>query len=123
MLGLITLTAQIDWDESKIENRVIIRTGVDAQLDEHRRTLKSLPSMLAHIADSIVPTVPPEFTSALYIVYFPQLGYLCGTPVQDVQTDNPEDGAPEGWEFQARRCQYAELTSTVRDRGDGLLQD
>lgn len=98
----LRLTPQIDWQESQRERRIVIRYGIDPELDAVRRQFDALPSMLARIADSLLGTLPEGFTSSLVIVYFPQIGYLCATPVEDMAEDG-RDRAPEDWTFHVRR--------------------
>ena len=93
---------QIDWQESQRERRIVIRYGVDAELDAVRRQFEGLPSMLARVADSLLGTVPNDFTTSLQLVYFPQIGFLCATPAADMGED-VFDRAPEDWTYHVRR--------------------
>ncbi|KAM0790292.1 hypothetical protein ACM66B_005594 [Microbotryomycetes sp. NB124-2] len=92
----------IDWKESQLElNSVHVKPGVDRELDELRRQLAGLPSLLSRCASEIVKDVPLELTGlidALSVVYFPQLGYLINTPFNDYMLDDEIQRQLE-WDF------------------------
>ena len=65
---------QIDWKESKTQNRLSIRPQVNDELDGLREEYASLPIRLDHIATAITQILPESFTETLNVVYFPSLG-------------------------------------------------
>ncbi|KAI5479415.1 hypothetical protein MNV49_003559 [Pseudohyphozyma bogoriensis] len=99
-----TINDVIDWDESTLQKRVCVRSGVNPELDELRRQYDGLPSLLAsrfplsRIAADISQEVPATFADTLSLVYFPQLGYLIAVPYANDGNPPPE---PEGWDFQS----------------------
>ena len=116
-----SLNAQIDWQESQRERRIVIRYGVDAELDAVRRQFESLPSMLARVADSLLGTLPEDFTTSLHLVYFPQIGFLCATPAAEMGDDVLER-APEDWTFHVRRRVHDRADDAVSHRRGVLLE-
>ncbi|GAA5983518.1 hypothetical protein JCM11641_005836 [Rhodosporidiobolus odoratus] len=91
----------IDWEESALQKgRVCVCPGVDADLDDWRRQLNGLSSLLSKVADSISATLPASLGVAeLSLVYFPQLGYLITVPYEpEVAVAGKYDEA--GWDFQ-----------------------
>ncbi|GAA5933957.1 hypothetical protein JCM10213_008486 [Rhodosporidiobolus nylandii] len=96
-----TIADIIDWEESALQNgRVCVRPGVNSDLDEWRRKLAGLPSLLSKVADGISSTLPPTLGVAeLSLVYFPQLGYLITIPYEPEAADAGKYGEV-GWDFQ-----------------------
>lgn len=72
---------------------------MDEHLDEMRRTYQGLDSFLSQIAKEISETIPTEFTHAINVIYFPQLGYLVAVPMNS-NWKTPEDFELEGLSFQ-----------------------
>jgi len=72
---------------------------VDEHLDEMRRTYQGLDSFLSQIAKEISETIPTEFTHAINVIYFPQLGYLIAVPM-NANWKTPKDFELEGLCFQ-----------------------
>ncbi|KAG0036136.1 MutS protein msh5 [Podila clonocystis] len=89
----------LDFDESVIEGRCVVKHNVDEHLDEMRRTYQGLDSFLSQIAMEISQTIPTEFTHAINVIYFPQLGYLIAVPM-NANWQTPEDYELEGLSFQ-----------------------
>ncbi|WWD22617.1 hypothetical protein CI109_107110 [Kwoniella shandongensis] len=87
------MNANIDWDQSKIENRVTIRPGVDAELDAWREEYAGLEAILDHVARIICTQIPLGISRRVNVVYFPQLGYLAV-----VQADSEGPPSIPGWE-------------------------
>ncbi|KAF9163576.1 MutS protein msh5 [Actinomortierella ambigua] len=71
----------VDFDESMIEGRCIVKPNVDEELDRMRQTYQGLDSFLSEVAKDISKTIPSHFASTINVVYFPQLGYLITVPM------------------------------------------
>ncbi|KAF8475653.1 muts domain V-domain-containing protein [Kalaharituber pfeilii] len=88
----------IDFDESALQQRVIVKPNVDSRLDNLRQTYAGLDSLLFDAARQVATDLPEDVAGSLNVVYFPQLGYLIVISV------NPESGESsyigDGWEFQ-----------------------
>lgn len=69
---------KIDFEESKTENRVVIKPCIDTDLDEMKRVYYGLDDFLSHVAQRLLL---PEECSIYSVVYFPQLGFLIKMPV------------------------------------------
>lgn len=82
-----------------IEGRCVVKHNVDEHLDEMRRTYQGLDSFLSQIAKEISETIPTEFTHAINVIYFPQLGYLIAVPM-NANWKTPKDFELEGLSFQ-----------------------
>lgn len=65
----------INFDDSKIMNRVVVNRGVDENLDKYKETYEQIEGILADIAVEISETTP-EISQPINVMYFPQLGYL-----------------------------------------------
>ncbi|KAF9433070.1 MutS protein msh5 [Entomortierella beljakovae] len=84
----------LDFDESIVEGRCVVKHNVDEELDRMRHTYNGLDSFLSEIAKEISSTIPSDFTPTINVIYFPQLGYLITVPMnpdwkteQDYQLD------------------------------------
>ncbi|GAA5900677.1 hypothetical protein JCM5296_006745 [Sporobolomyces johnsonii] len=90
----------IDWETAALQNgRICVRSGVDAELDELRRQLNGLPSLLSTIASDLAAHLPHDLIPELSIIYYPQLGYLVRIPY-DLEAVNMEHYMEIGFEFQ-----------------------
>ncbi|KAJ3094971.1 MutS protein msh5 [Phlyctochytrium planicorne] len=89
----------VDFPESLKEDRVVVRNGVDNSLDEFKRMYHGLDDLLSIAAREISQIVPTEYSRALNVIYFPQLGFLITLPF-DENMDESEDFDYPGLEFQ-----------------------
>ncbi|GAA5886223.1 hypothetical protein JCM16303_004466 [Sporobolomyces ruberrimus] len=72
-----TMNEVIDWETSTVQKgKVCVRPGIDSTLDELRRQLEGLPSLLSRIANGFSRQLSGEAVEEISVVYFPQLGYL-----------------------------------------------
>lgn len=95
----------IDWNESKLHQRVCVKTGIDAELDEWRQIYVDLPSFLNSIVLKITADLGGVLDDAydLYIEYFPQVGYLqalCRKDGGKVDSETIRIGEGLGWRYQ-----------------------
>ncbi|PIL22345.1 hypothetical protein GSI_15033 [Ganoderma sinense ZZ0214-1] len=90
----------IDWEESAIANRVCVRPRVDEELDNLKHIYNGIDSVLSKVATQVSTTIPPDYTSSLNVVYFPQLGFLICIPMQDEWRTDAGITVLEGWSFQ-----------------------
>ncbi|PKC07226.1 hypothetical protein RhiirA5_500820 [Rhizophagus irregularis] len=72
----------IDFDESVKENRIVVKSHIDEELDHMKRTYDGLDDFLSEVAREISTTIPSEFALTLNVIYFPQLGYLITVPLK-----------------------------------------
>ncbi|KAK9447277.1 DNA mismatch repair protein MutS [Limtongia smithiae] len=95
----------IDFDMSRIENRIVVKPTVDDALDELKRQYDSIEDLLRQtarrVALPLTPLLPPPYnTSPLEVIdtaYVPQLGFLVKV------TLNPVTNEPvvihQDWQF------------------------
>ncbi|KAL8291271.1 hypothetical protein RQP46_002249 [Phenoliferia psychrophenolica] len=88
----------IDWEDSNLQKRVVIKSGVYKDLDELRRQYHGLSSLLSKVATQISEEIPIDFAESLSVVYFPQLGYLITIPYDSASGLEPP--ARDGWQYQ-----------------------
>lgn len=113
-IGQMIMT-NIDFGESEAANRVVVKSGVDADLDEMRQKYAGIGDMLSEVARQIteLAAVPENIAAVLNVIYFPQIGYLTTVPaISRGQSDSPSvvtDGSGEemqpafvgeDWEYQ-----------------------
>ncbi|KAI8373882.1 muts domain V-domain-containing protein [Blakeslea trispora] len=70
----------IDFESSKEEARVVVKGGIDADLDTMRERYNNLDDYLLQVSQEISTMLPDSLGEALNVVYFPQLGYLITLP-------------------------------------------
>ncbi|KAG0262020.1 MutS protein msh5 [Actinomortierella ambigua] len=112
----------VDFDESMIEGRCIVKPNVDEELDRMRQTYQGLDSFLSEVAKDISKTIPSHFASTINVVYFPQLGYLITVPMNPnwkKEDDFYLDGL--SYQFSTERAVYYKNNAT-RDREIDILQ-
>ncbi|CEP08657.1 hypothetical protein [Parasitella parasitica] len=78
----------IDFGASKEEARIIVKQGVDGELDVLREQYDKLDDTLLQVALEIGSVLPVGLSAALNVVYFPQLGYLVTLPQYHLQRNS-----------------------------------
>ncbi|KAI0366907.1 hypothetical protein BV20DRAFT_951195 [Pilatotrama ljubarskyi] len=91
----------VDWEESTNSGRVCVRPHIDEELDNLKHIYHGIDAVLSKVATQISGTIPPDYTSSLNVVYFPQLGFLVCVPMQDEWLGEAGIVVLEGWSFQA----------------------
>jgi DNA mismatch repair protein MSH5 len=95
----------IDWSESRLNQRICVKVGLDAQLDEWRQVYANLPSILNSIVAKMTSRLRDVLDPAydMYIEYFPQVGYLqalCRKDARETSEDSIRVGEELGWVYQ-----------------------
>ncbi|GMT17034.1 hypothetical protein PFISCL1PPCAC_8331 [Pristionchus fissidentatus] len=82
------MEALIDYDESRVENRMVVRMGLDVDLDGMKETYRSLPDNLTKAAKTEASRLgcPPSCA----VGYVPMVGYLLQLPA-DCDFDQYDD--------------------------------
>ncbi|EFQ91292.1 hypothetical protein PTT_11889 [Pyrenophora teres f. teres 0-1] len=80
------ISETIDLKSSAEQGRTVIMPGVDEELDQMKLTLDSLDDFLNQVARKLSERMPSDLRATLNVIYFPQIGFLCTTPV------DPETG-------------------------------
>ncbi|KAI7898974.1 muts domain V-domain-containing protein [Cokeromyces recurvatus] len=75
----------IDFEASKEEARIIVKAGIDHELDLLREKYNKLDDYLLQVSQEVSASLPVRLGSALNVVYFPQLGYLITLPQSHLQ--------------------------------------
>lgn len=76
------ITDTIDFEQSALQHRTAVRQGVDADLDEIKRTYDGMDSLLTKVMDALLREIP-EWAQK-YIancIFFPQIGFLTVVPL------------------------------------------
>ncbi|RAR08460.1 DNA mismatch repair protein MutS [Stemphylium lycopersici] len=81
------ISETIDLRDSAEQGRTIIMPGIDEELDQMKLTLDSLDDFLNRVARKLSENMPSDLRASLNVIYFPQIGFLCTTPV-DPDTGN-----------------------------------
>jgi DNA mismatch repair protein MSH5 len=78
---LNVLVAQIDFEESKEQDRIVFQQHINPQLDALKRLYNGLDEFLSNFADRI--ELPENSATCFKLVYFPQLGFLIALEFKD----------------------------------------
>ncbi|TKY90703.1 hypothetical protein EX895_000701 [Sporisorium graminicola] len=109
----------IDFEESKTDGKVTVRTGVDMYLDELRDLYLRLPDLLDGEAVDLQGQPAFRPTRGLHVVYFPQIGYLIC--VRDGETVEMKADPSLAQEFVSDEFVYLKnrrMTELDHDLGD-----
>ncbi|KAF2639892.1 hypothetical protein P280DRAFT_402438 [Massarina eburnea CBS 473.64] len=95
----VKIHATVDFEASAEESRTVIVEGVDAELDEMKRTWNGLDDMLLQVARSLSENIPSAAQISLNVLYFPQIGFLVTVPVDPVTGEAVYQGSFDNpWE-------------------------
>ncbi|KAG9186743.1 hypothetical protein G6011_09851 [Alternaria panax] len=93
------ISETIDLKSSAEEGRTVIMPGVDEELDEMKSTLDGLDDFLNRVARKLSEKMPLDIRATLNVIYFPQIGFLCTTPVDEATGNAVYDGTFDSpWE-------------------------
>ncbi|KAG0190399.1 MutS protein msh5 [Apophysomyces sp. BC1034] len=70
----------IDFDQSSMEDRTIIKKRVDQELDILKEKYEGLDDFLLEVAQEIGSEMRLDIAATLNVVYFPQLGFFLTLP-------------------------------------------
>ncbi|KAI8986224.1 DNA mismatch repair protein MutS [Trametes punicea] len=113
----------IDWEESTNACRICVRPHVDEELDNLKHIYHGIDAVLSKVAARVSATVPPDYTSSLNVVYFPQLGFLVCVPMQDDWHGEGGIKVLDGWTFQAHMDTHiGDLHPAIVDREIEIVQ-
>ncbi|KAI8509953.1 mutS protein [Branchiostoma belcheri] len=69
----------VDFEESTVHNRLVVKPHVDPELDEKKRTYNGLPDFMTRVAREELNKLDDSITEC-NVIYLPQLGYLLAIP-------------------------------------------
>ena len=99
----------VDFEQSKEQQRTVVKYGLDEELDEQRRTYDGIASLLSKVAYEIAANIPAGLAAELNVVFFPQIGFLIAMPM-DAGTGRAvwEGAEDERWEkmFSSEKIVY-----------------
>ena len=86
---------QVDFQSSTDMHRTVVNSGVDAELDQMKRTYDGIEDLLNRSSQSIAASIPLQYSLDLNVIFFPQIGFLISMPIE------PAKGQPtfEGGEM------------------------
>ncbi|KAI0789758.1 DNA mismatch repair protein MutS [Abortiporus biennis] len=113
----------IDWDESAIAGRVVVRPHINDELDQLKHSYNGIDSVLSKVAERISVTVPSDYAASLNVVYFPQLGYLICVPMLEEWKTDAGITVLDGWTFQFSSESHAYFKSQEMRDMDKYIGD
>ncbi|KAL1792204.1 hypothetical protein ACET3X_009955 [Alternaria dauci] len=125
------ISETVDLKSSAEEGRTIIIPGVDEELDQMKQTLDGLDDFLNRVALKLSEKMPSDIRATLNVIYFPQIGFLCTTPIDEVTGNAVYKGTFDSpWERMfATEEQVYFKTSETREMDDhfgdvyGIISD
>ncbi|KAG2193007.1 hypothetical protein INT46_009809 [Mucor plumbeus] len=78
----------IDFGASKEKVQIIVKQGIDSELDALREQYEKLDDTLLQVSQEVGSILPIGLSAALNVVYFPQLGYLITLPQYHLQRNS-----------------------------------
>lgn len=126
-----TLSTHLDFDESRLEERMVFQNGIDNDLDMMKRTYHGLDDFLGQVAIRIEC---PSNVHDWSVVYFPQIGFLVKIPLdsaRNVQSIDPrfefqflaeEYGYFKSRDMRELDTEIGDIHSLIVDRELELLQ-
>ena len=69
----------MDFEESKLKNRFVVKHGIDRDLDEKKRVFSGLPELMTKVAEQELSQLDDRVLEC-NVIYLPQLGYLLAIP-------------------------------------------
>lgn len=75
------ISETVDLEKSIVERRTVILPGISEELDQLKRTLDGLESLLDEVARKLSEKMPSDIRATLNVIYFPQIGFLVTVPI------------------------------------------
>jgi DNA mismatch repair protein MSH5 len=82
-------------------HRTVVRPGIDAQLDEMKRTYDGIGDFLNLTSKTIASTIPVQYSLDLNVIFLPQIGFLICmlmNPATGMAEYEGGEGGGEMWE-------------------------
>lgn len=73
--SILNIEGIIDFDQSKITGRIVVRRNIDPELDKLKDSYEQIEDILSEVAIKISKSLP-QLLHPINVMYFPQLGYL-----------------------------------------------
>ena len=84
----------VDFDATKEQRRTVVRSGVDAELDQVKQTYDGIEYLLRQVTEHVAISVPAELDAKINVIFFPQIGFLIAF-VKHVDTGESIFNGPE----------------------------
>eukprot|EP00118_Oscarella_pearsei_P012511 m.92641 g.92641 ORF g.92641 m.92641 type:complete len:572 (+) comp36749_c0_seq10:12-1727(+) len=111
----------IDFEESRAQHKVVVKPGIDAELDRMKDTYNGLPDLMTKVATEELTRLDSEIKEC-NVLYLPQLGYLLTIPCTSRMKD-AEDFHVDGLEFMFWSDNIAHYKSEKTKELDAALGD
>ncbi|XP_078658061.1 mutS protein homolog 5-like isoform X1 [Branchiostoma floridae x Branchiostoma belcheri] len=111
----------VDFEESTVHNRLVVKPHVDPELDEKKRTYNGLPDFMTRVAREELNRLDDSITEC-NVIYLPQLGYLLAIPCTS-QIKEEENFHMPGLEFVFLSNGMVHYKSASTRELDALLGD
>ena len=93
----------VDMPMSQKAGRIVIKWGVNSEVDRHKDAYDGLGAFLDGIAARVRSSLPPGFSYPLTVDYYPQLGYFTTVGVAYFNDQFKTDFPQEDFTFQFKR--------------------
>lgn len=73
----------IDFDESEVEGRIVVKRLVDDLLDDRKDAFDGIEATLDKVETELASTLPEEYAELLRCIYIPQVGFHVIMPIEE----------------------------------------
>lgn len=88
----------IDFDESEVEERIVVKRLVDDQLDDHKQVYDGIEQILNEACLELSGFVPSAYIEQVRCIYLPQLGFLTVMPAVETCDRSDADHVEPVWQ-------------------------
>ncbi|XP_077981938.1 mutS protein homolog 5-like [Glandiceps talaboti] len=111
----------VDFDESVVLNKFVVKPNIDQALDEKKRTYNGLPDFMTKVAREELKKLSDDIKEC-NVVYLPQLGYLLAIPRSPNMKDE-KDFHMQGLDFVFQSNNMVHYKSASTRELDAILGD
>lgn len=115
-----SIDSTIDFEKSREEGRLIVKGGINEELDELKITYSELDNFLDLVGKEELKR--HTFINALRVMYFPQLGFQIAIPIQSNVSLEEQTNLP-GFHFQFHTSSFIYFKNDTTDELDRYFGD
>lgn len=114
----------IDFEQSGLVGRAVVRAGLDQELDNLKRTYDGLEDLLSKVADHVAGSVPASLDAHVNVIFFPQIGFLIAVRLDPATGTGVFEGSEHNpWEKMFTTEEYAYYKNQNVKEMDDYLGD
>uniref|UniRef100_A0A1B6CQJ5 DNA mismatch repair proteins mutS family domain-containing protein n=1 Tax=Clastoptera arizonana TaxID=38151 RepID=A0A1B6CQJ5_9HEMI len=95
---VMSINHMIDFEQSEIEGRLVIKSGISDDLDKVKEDHSNIPIMMSSVAELELTNLP-EYIKYISMVYIPEIGYMVSIPYWDMNLTEEDLRKVPGLDF------------------------